>query len=214
MSREIKRVPLDFDWPIGRVWDGYICEYDSHKCPACRAGWSGAYWAISEHVNRLMWDTDNLRKYPEYAKLTEWLCGRSGLRSGLGHDSMDAWAAVDKLATLANLPDDWERCPVCNGSGLAPGYKELADAWEKTEPPEGDGWQVWETVSDGSPVSPVFATSEELVAWLMAQGTSETAARNFIESKWCPSALVVDGRWYEGIESCAAPGKKGSASGD
>jgi hypothetical protein len=32
-------------------------------------------------------------------------------------------------------------------------------------PPEGDGWQAWETVSEGSPCSPVFATAEELIEW-------------------------------------------------
>lgn len=29
MGRELKRVPLDFDWPIGKVWEGYAN-------PACK----------------------------------------------------------------------------------------------------------------------------------------------------------------------------------
>jgi hypothetical protein len=24
MSREVRRVPLDFDWPMNEVWDGYL----------------------------------------------------------------------------------------------------------------------------------------------------------------------------------------------
>ncbi len=24
MGRELKRVPLDFDWPTKKVWDGYL----------------------------------------------------------------------------------------------------------------------------------------------------------------------------------------------
>lgn len=33
------------------------------------------------------------------------------------------------------------------------------------EPPKGDGWQLWQTVSDG-PVTPVFATADELIAYM------------------------------------------------
>ena len=33
--------------------------------------------------------------------------------------------------------------------------------WPMAEPPTGDGYQIWETVK-GSPISPVFATPEEL----------------------------------------------------
>jgi len=32
-------------------------------------------------------------------------------------------------------------------------------------PPTGDGWQLWQTVSDG-PVTPVFATPEELIDYM------------------------------------------------
>ena len=40
MSRELKRVPLDFDYPLGRVWHGYLprfChpDYDG-GCECCR----------------------------------------------------------------------------------------------------------------------------------------------------------------------------------
>lgn len=35
-----------------------------------------------------------------------------------------------------------------------------------THPPTGDGFQMWETVTEGSPQSPVFATLKELCAWL------------------------------------------------
>jgi hypothetical protein len=37
MSREIRRVPLDFDWPLNEVWAGYRNPYFKHRkdCPAC-----------------------------------------------------------------------------------------------------------------------------------------------------------------------------------
>jgi hypothetical protein len=39
------------------------------------------------------------------------------------------------------------------------------------EVPTGEGWQVWETVSEGAPITPVFATDEELIDWLVTEGT-------------------------------------------
>jgi hypothetical protein len=48
-------------------------------------------------------------------------------------------------------------------------------------------YQVYETVSEGTPVSPVFATEEEIVLWCLSQGHSEKAARSFVEAKWVPS---------------------------
>ena len=38
MGRELKRVPLDFSWPIGRIWHGYINPFykkHSRSCPHC-----------------------------------------------------------------------------------------------------------------------------------------------------------------------------------
>lgn len=43
-----------------------------------------------------------------------------------------------------------------------PGFLEK----ERREPPSGEGWQVWETVSEGSPVTPVFPTAESLARQL------------------------------------------------
>ena len=60
-------------------------------------------------------------------------------------------------------------CPTCKGNGETfdtPEAEAACEAWEPTEPPAGEGWQMWETVSEGSPISPVFATPEELAHWL------------------------------------------------
>src|SRR5579885_1702041 len=38
MGREIKRVPLDFDWPIDQTWEGFwnpFREKFCKKCPSC-----------------------------------------------------------------------------------------------------------------------------------------------------------------------------------
>jgi hypothetical protein len=79
---------------------------------------------------------------------------------------------------------------------LSPEYKEKADRWEKTEPPEGDWYQMWETVSEGSPMSPPFATPEELAAymvkhhWKTDEGTTYEQWLKFINGPgWAPSMV-------------------------
>lgn len=42
----------------------------------------------------------------------------------------------------------------------------------KVEPPEGEGFQLWETTSEGSPVSPVFKTLDELCEWCEDNATT------------------------------------------
>lgn len=84
--------------------------------------------------------------------------------------------------------------------------EELFEEWydnERYDPPEGEGWQVWETVSEGSPVSPVFASSEELVAWIVSEGHTPGAAKAFVRIGYVPSMVVVGGAFYMGID--AAP---------
>lgn len=59
-------------------------------------------------------------------------------------------------------------CPRCKGTGTVWQTEEiqrLHEEWEDIEPPTGDGWQLWETTSEGSPQSPVFATFDELCEW-------------------------------------------------
>lgn len=35
MGRELKRVPLDFKWEIGKLWCGYVNPHTVHKCNEC-----------------------------------------------------------------------------------------------------------------------------------------------------------------------------------
>lgn len=40
MSRELKRVPLSFDWPLNETWKGFINPYGKYatQCPGCEDG--------------------------------------------------------------------------------------------------------------------------------------------------------------------------------
>lgn len=51
--------------------------------------------------------------------------------------------------------------------------------------------QIYETVSEGTPVSPVFADNEEAIAWVIENwGRSPEAAREFVEAGWAPSFVI------------------------
>ncbi len=220
MGREIKRVPVDFDWPLDKIWHGYVnphCE----DCPDCEAGYSNTYRLVAKHINSFVWDTDALKQSEEYCTITTFLCEREPHRFLLGHDSLDAMHAIKKLGELAGLPNGWGTCQTCGGDGIHPDYKEVYEAWESEEPPEGDGWQVWETVSEGSPISPVFSDSYLLIDWLKEQGYSRDAARAFVERQWAPSmvmAISSDGvQIKDDIESLTlleGSGEQGIAAND
>ena len=116
MGREIKRVALDYDWPLNKVWPGFatsLCHIMDEDCDSCK----------------------------QYARLVD-------------------------------IPMDKGECPVV-----------------EVEPPEGKGYQIWETVSEGSPVSPVFAKPEDLAQWMVDNDTSITRDATF--EQWM--AFIDDG---------------------
>lgn len=67
---------------------------------------------------------------------------------------------------------------------------------------EATWFQVWETVSEGTPVSPPFATREELIEYLAMYGDYWDQSRNdgpwtrenaaaFVGSGWAPSLVIT-----------------------
>lgn len=40
----------------------------------------------------------------------------------------------------------------------------------RIDPPTGDGFQLWESTSEGSPISPVFVSAEGLALWMSQNG--------------------------------------------
>lgn len=66
-------------------------------------------------------------------------------------------------------------------------------------------WQVYETVSEGTPVTPPFATPEELIEYLAANGDfwdqkrgdgpwSRANAEQFVKRGWAPSGAMIVGQ--------------------
>lgn len=262
MGREIKRVALNFDWPLNQTWAGYLNPFYQycHKCSYCEGtGFSPAakrindqwygnapfspsetgsqlltiktpvvrafaernckhapdFYGSSEQsvvreAQRLvdMWnlewchhleqaDVDALlekgRLYdltrdghiPTVVEVNEWSIG-----GFLGHDSINHWTCVQAKCERLGIQ---QNCKHCNGSGEqwdTQSHKYLYDTWEDIEPPQGEGWQLWETVSEGSPISPVFTNDEAFAQWLIENGHSEHSAREFIKIGSVPSLMI------------------------
>lgn len=242
MGRELKRVPMDFVWPIRTTWGGYLNPYrrQSTECPDCKGSGEspevrrmGAEWygnapfdpvaygatplvidhpAIVEHARR------NVERSPEYygtglravvaetRRLFELFRGQWSHQliqadvdalvvadrlhdfrgrqpaadevnawsiNGMGHDSINQWTCVKARCAREGITES--NCARCSGEGEfwpSEGTKAAAEFWKREDPPTGDGFQLWETTSEGSPVSPVFATLGELCAWCADHATT------------------------------------------
>jgi hypothetical protein len=85
-----------------------------------------------------------------------------------------------------------EYCPTCEGelnvtpkveppgyeSDKAPNYIDMDFMKGKY------GWQMWETVSEGSPISPVCDSPEELARWLADSGASSFGSMTATYEQW------------------------------
>ncbi|MBB6299936.1 hypothetical protein [Rhizobium leucaenae] len=120
--------------------------------------------------------------------------------------------------------------PLLNGS-----YAEAAKDWlEKAndesleaaidyygDPPKREGYMpswpdeqrthfmMYEDTSEGTPISPAFATPEELATWLVATSASSFAGQTASYEAWlrianggfAPSAVLVGGQLVSGVEA-------------
>ena len=65
--------------------------------------------------------------------------------------------------------------------------------------PSGDWFQLFEDVSEGTPLSPPFATSDELIQWLTenldfsGRQWSRESAESIVRTGWAPSFIVASG---------------------
>lgn len=238
MGREIKRVPLSFNWPKDKTWEGYMNpHYKGHcsNCPDCKGrGSTTASQRLEDLVSLLMLSSDDAMRgkaHPYFAQaplcdtqgiavskdiveLTAGLAGRKPV-GPFGHDSCDKWSATKAIIRAAGLKKSWGVCQRCNGEGSLWDNKESqlkAARWRRKEPPKGKGYQLWETVSEGSPISPVFALPEELADWLVSspdykwrgndQGTTKEQWLKFIQGPgWAPSLIFSEGKIQTGVQA-------------
>lgn len=293
MGRVLRRVPLDFDLPIGMVWPGFknpfyskywqgcdVCE-KTGSSPEARALdklWyagmngipftpesvgsrpfepsdpviqarvartvQGSGYAVDFlrgiEANRLAtlynasWcyhiSDDNIADLLREGRLRDlthdWVDGkpvpnnriptREEVRNwsvgGFGHDGINRWIVIKGECDRRGVSN---KCAYCDGNGgkfPCNAIKELVEGFEHIEPPAGDGWQMWENTSEGSPISPVFETPEGLATWLFEnrnntvdEGTTMEQWLSFIKSEEpCAPSFVMDGNGlHTGVEALA-----------
>jgi hypothetical protein len=145
---------------------------------------------------------------PFGAELVELVKGLAGGRDlgplGGGSVSHEIWRTLVRASGVTD--EGWGICKTCGGHGIDPAVHEAFEAWEETPPPAGDGWQLWETTSEGSPISKVYPSEKAFVRYLISEGYSEKAAKAFCKSGWAPSGVIEiadDGstKGYQDIEA-------------
>ncbi len=201
-NRALKRVPLNFNAPLHKLWEGYINPHYK-KCPQCGTKGITTDRQYLDRVARLILIAgqsslngkihpcieDFIRPSrppsPDMAEISTGLAGRKP-NEIFGYDALDRYRATEKIITAAGLdPETWGKCPICHGDGCDPAVKTEYENWKPTEPPQGDGYQLWETCTEGSPISPVFATAEELADWCAENATiwgdEKTSRENWLK---------------------------------
>jgi hypothetical protein len=102
--------------------------------------------------------------------------------TGMGHDAINRSICTKARAKELGV---YGVCECCNGEGeiwFSDEIKELAENWESYEPPVGDGYQMWENTSEGSPQSPVFETLDELCEWC-SENASIFGTKEFVSKE-------------------------------
>jgi len=253
MGRELKRVALDFEWEIGKLWSGYVNPHEIHKCKECDGlGWSREYnvlkdkwytgnnpqWKPNPFREGSRYDSDswenNLEQEDVEALLKEnrlwdftrvpindeqkeivakkiadggnsWLPFDNGYKptakevndwnlKAMGHDSLNC-----SIVIQARLKKQGKShlCQKCNGTGKNwqhPKAKSLYKNWKSYDPPKGDGFQLWTTTSEGSPMTPVFRTLEELCYYCEKEKVSVFGIRTATKDEWMK--MLDDGFVY------------------
>ncbi len=143
---------------------------------------------------------------PYISAITEWIKGHQLWEAGQHPRQLDGSEYAKGYRYFAEYEGD------------APDHEYYRPDWK---PEEMTWWQVYETVSEGTPVTPAFETREELVDYLVvngdfwdqkrrAEGTSimecspwpRKQAEAFVFGDgWAPSLIVENGVVKSGVEA-------------
>jgi hypothetical protein len=81
-------------------------------------------------------------------------------------------------------------------------YSYLADG----HMPNGDWYQLYETVTEGTPITPPFATADELIDWLSnnedyhGEKWTVEAAKHIVDTGYAPTFIFTNGKLYSSEE--------------
>lgn len=136
----------------------------------------------------------------DYDRLVrEWDEGEKKFRQGLYSDWNGGWILLDETVR-AETYSEW--------AGERPNKEFYMPIWTNAEATH---YMMYETTTEGTPISPAFATPEELAQWLADNNASafgdSTASYeawlNVARGEYAPSAVIVPhfGGLISGVES-------------
>jgi hypothetical protein len=187
MGREIRRVPPNWQHPRYERGERYGPDGD----------WEGEYKPLYDETFDSAIET--------------WIKDGSAwvtqVREG---KTPDPWyAKYAETDALRKTEEDWARAnpwkAFAEWGSSPPDPETHRDAY--TEEPT--AWQVYQTVSEGTPISPVFTTEADMIAWMMRDhpyddprlrgelrwhALTEDGARRFIEAGSAPSLVFSSER--------------------
>lgn len=256
MGRDLKRVPLDFKWPLNKIWAGYLNPFREQAIKCCKQGYSkegqflhDSFYSVYQEELWAVWVGHNILSIRPRERLKQmgWddrICDNIDMARKFGFKTLTAWGDKLEADDVVALVEDgrlydfthtWTRetgwkpkdppymptpdevnawsgqsrghdaincgtliehrckkvgvnhlCEKCEGTSLrwpSPEVKKQYDTWTQAEPPKGDGYQLWESTSEGSPITPVFKTLDELCEYAAANcttfGSEQASAANW-----------------------------------
>ncbi len=105
---------------------------------------------------------------------------------------------------IVRVPPDYQHSTDSDGEYIDGAH--LEPLWY-TPAEQKSCFQVYQNVSEGTPVSPIFRSTEELCHWMVAQGESPDAVAAFLELGHAPSLVVSNNGTISGPEGLAAAKK-------
>lgn len=88
----------------------------------------------------------------------------------------------------SNEGAEYGHCPVCEGEHEV--YPQVSppavpiDEFQSWQEALYSGWQMWETTSEGSPISPVMESPEQLAHWLADNHASSFGSSDATYEQW------------------------------
>jgi hypothetical protein len=132
-------------------------------------------------------------------KIAQWYERKKKWDEGFQPDYHGGWEPKDQRWT--------EKCmPFEDYAGPEPDPKDYMPAWTAEE---ATWYQMYECTTEGTPISPAFATPEELARWLTDNEASAFADMTATYEQWlrvcqggyAPSAVMHDGTITSGVEA-------------
>jgi len=105
-------------------------------------------------------------------------------KKGVGHDSLNC-----SIVIKAKLKRQGKShlCNSCGGEGENWQHERAKsdyENWKEYDPPKGEGFQLWTTTSEGSPMTPVFKTLDLLCEFCEKEGVSVFGRSTATKEEW------------------------------